>query len=74
MLWRLIPSKAAVWGLFAAIGAILAVWLRIDAKADQKRNTIIEDYENAEDIQERVSNSRADPDRLRRYEDSGYRD
>lgn len=74
MLRHLIPSKAAIYAALAALGAALMAWLRIDARRDQRRNAEIKDYEHAEDIEARVSDNRADPDRLRPFEDSGFRD
>lgn len=74
MLWRLIPSKAALWAALSALGALLLAWLRIDAKRDQRRSAQLKDYEHAEDINARVSDNRADPERLRKYEDAGWRD
>ena len=74
MLWRLIPSKAALWAVLAALGAAFMAWLRMDARRDQRRNAQLKDYEHADDIENRVSDSRADPDRLRPFEGASYRD
>ena len=74
MLWRLIPSKAALWAALSALGVLLLAWLRMDAKRDQRRDAQLKDYEHAEDIENRVSDSRADPDRLRPFEGAGWRD
>jgi hypothetical protein len=74
MLSRLIPSKAALYAFLAAFGAGVIAWLRLDAKRDQRRDAQIKDYENAEDIETRVTDNRADPERLRKYEDTGWRD
>ena len=74
MLWRLIPSKAALWAALSAAAALLLAWLRIDARRDARRDAEIKDYKYAEDIENRVSDSRADPDRLRPFEGAGYRD
>jgi hypothetical protein len=54
--------------------ALLLAWLRLDARRDARRDVEIEDYEHAEDIENRVSADRADPDRLRPFEGAGYRD
>ena len=39
MLWRLIPSKAALWAALSALGVLLLAWLRMDAKRDARRDT-----------------------------------
>ena len=74
MPWRLIASKAALWAALSALGVLLLTWLRFDAKRDQRRKSQLEDYEHAEDINARVSDNRADPERLRKYDDAGWRD
>ena len=66
MLWRLIPSKAALWAALSALGVLLLTWLRLDAKRDQRRKSQLEDYEHAEDIEDAVTRDRADPERLRK--------
>lgn len=71
---RFIPTKAAIWAALSAAAALFLAWLRIDAKRDQRHDAQIKDYENAEDIEARISDDRADPERLRKYEDAGYRD
>ena len=60
----------------AMIGAVLLGVLAIYGKGrrDQRRDAQLEDYEHAEDIEGRVDDSRADPDRLRKYDDAGWRD
>ena len=37
MLRRLIPSKAAIYAVLAALGAAFMAWLRIDARRDERR-------------------------------------
>ena len=71
---RFIPSKAALWAALSAAAALLLAWLRLDARRDARRDAEIKDYEHAEDIGNRVSADRADPDRLRPFEGAGYRD
>ena len=71
---RLIPSKAAIWAALCAIAALFLAWLRIDARRDARRDAEIKDYKHAEDIENRVSADRAEPDRLRPFEGAGYRD
>jgi len=71
---RFIPSKAAIWAALSAIAVVLLAWLRMDARRDQRRDAELKDYEHAEGIEARVSDSRADPERLRPFEDAGYRD
>ena len=73
-MYRFIPTKAAIWAALSAVAALFLAWLRIDAKRDQQRDAQIKDYENAEDIETRVTDNRSDPDRLREYEGTGYRD
>ena len=41
-------------------------------KGDQRRDALIKDYEHAEDINARVSDNRADPEWLRKYDDAGW--
>ena len=74
MLRLIIPSKAKMWTALSACAALFLTWLRFDARRDQRRDAENKDYEHAEDIQDRVSDNRADPDRLRQYEGAGYRD
>ncbi len=71
---RFLPSKAAIWAALSAIAAVFLAWLRMDARRDQRRDAELKDYEHAEDIEARVSYNRADPERLRPFEDAGYRD
>jgi len=71
---RFLPSKAAIWAALSAIAAAFLAWLRMDARRDQRRDAELKDYEHAEDIEARVSDNRADPERLRPFEDAGYRD
>lgn len=74
MMLRFLPSKAAIWAALSALAALFVAWLRIDARRDQRRDAEIKDYEHAEDIEARVSDNRADPERLRPFEDAGFRD
>ena len=74
MLWRLIPSKTAIYALLTALGAALMAWHRRDARGDQRRDAQIKDFEHAEDIADAVTRNRADPERLRSFENAGYRD
>ena len=71
---RLIPSKATMWAALSACAALFSAWLRFDARRDQRRDAQHKDYKHAEDIEDRVSDNRADPDRLRPFEGAGYRD
>ena len=71
---KFIPSKAAIYALLAALGAALMGWLRHDARRDQRRDAQIKDFEHAEDIADAVTRNRADPERLRPFDDAGYRD
>lgn len=75
MTWllRFIPSKAALWAGLAAVGGFLVFWLRKDARDDLRKENQIEDLENAAEINRRVSDGRADPERLREFDDAGYR-
>ena len=74
MLPRFLPSKAAIYAFVAAVVAGLMAFLRFDAKRDQNQKNELEDYEHAENISASVSDSRANPDRLHKYDDAGYRD
>lgn len=71
---RFLPSKVAIYAALSAILVAGLSWLRRDARRDLRRDAEIEDFENAEDIIGRVSRDRADPERVRRYEGSGWRD
>lgn len=70
----LLRSKAALWAGLAIVGAVLVALIRKDARDDLRRENKIEDLENAQDIRRRVSDSRTDPERLRQFDDAGYRD
>lgn len=37
MIWSLIPSRAKLWALLAALGAAVVAFLRFDAARDQRR-------------------------------------
>ena len=71
---RFLPSKAAIWAVLSAIAAVFLAWLRMDARRDQRRDAQIKDYEHAEGIEDAVTRNRADPERLRKYDNAGYRD
>ena len=71
---RLIPSRAAIIGALAAVFAALLAWARRDARQDLKRKIERKDIQNAKDISDRVSSGRADPQRVRPYDNAGYRD
>ena len=68
------PSRANIWAALPAVAVLFAAWLRFDARRDQRRDAENKDYKHAEDIEDRVSDNRADPDRLRPFEGAGYRD
>lgn len=71
---RLIPSRAAVFAALAAAIAALLVWVRRDAQRDLTSDLERDDLTHANDIENRVSDARADPDGLRPFKDAGYRD
>ncbi len=71
---RLIPTRAALWAALVAAGAISLAWLRRDAARDAHNRSELEDLRHADDIEDRVARNRTDPGRLRKYEDSGWRD
>lgn len=75
-LWGLIPTRARIWGFLVTAGigllAIGAVVIRQDARRDQKQKGRIDDYENAEDIRDRVRND--PPNRVREFDGAGWRD
>ena len=71
---RLIPSKAAIIAALSALGAVFLAWLRRDAKRDAIREIKQKDYEHAEDIERRVTDSRTDPERVQSFDGRGYRD
>lgn len=60
---------AAILAFFSAIG----VWLKIgnDAKTRERLKGKVADYENAEDIRDRVRDA---DDRLRDHDGDGWRD
>ncbi len=74
VLARLIPSKAALYAGLAALGAVVMAMIRRDARRDERRDAQLKDHEHAEDIEDDVARSRADPERLRKYEGAGWRD
>lgn len=53
-LLRFIPSRAAIWGVLAAIGGFFILWLRRDAKEDVRKELKEKDWENAKEIRDRV--------------------
>ena len=67
-------SKTKFYGALAFLVALFLALVRADARRDQRNKSKIKDYKHAHDIQDRVSDDRNDPDRLRRFEGSGYRD
>jgi hypothetical protein len=72
---RFIPTRAAIAGALVAIFAALMAWARRDARNDLAQETELEDLKNADEIRDRVSDSRADPERLRDdLGGAGYRD
>ena len=71
---RLIPSKAAIIAALSAVGAVFLAWQRRDAKRDAIREIKQKDYEHAEDIERRVTDSRTDPERVQSFDGRGYRD
>ena len=71
---RFIPTRAAIWGAVAAFLAAAVAWARRDARKDQAQEAELEDLKHADEIRDRVSDNRADPDRMRPYDDAGYRD
>tara|TARA_R110002124_G_C8938854_1_gene512532 strand:- start:27 stop:257 length:231 start_codon:yes stop_codon:yes gene_type:complete len=76
MTWiaRLIPSRAALAAALAALAAALFAWARRDARQDTLSQLKEKDQDNAKEIRDRVSDSRADPERLRPFDGAGWRD
>lgn len=77
MLTRLLARiTGPLLALLSAVGAGLLLGLRLSARSRKidRLETELEDFEHAEDIEDRVSRARADPERLRKYDDAGYRD
>lgn len=64
MIWRFLAGL-----LRPIVEKVLAYW---KGRADAKRDARLEDYENAADIRDRVARDRSE--RLRRYDDAGWRD
>ena len=71
---RFIPTRSAIVALVTAVFAALFAWARHDARQDLKQELKQEDLNHAKDISDRVSDDRADPDRVQPYSDAGYRD
>ena len=67
-------AKLMFWGALAAAGALFIAHQRRDAVKDERVESKIEDLENANEILERVNDSHADPERLREFDNSGFRD
>jgi hypothetical protein len=65
---KIYGGAAIVLGLVAGYFAI-----RKDAVKDDRKDAKIEDLENAQDIQRRASDATSD-ERLRKYDDAGWRD
>ena len=73
MRWfRQIPGAA--WGVLVALAALAIRWLRTDAARDARRTDQLKDLNHANDIKDRVDRSRTVPDRVRKFQDRGYRD
>ena len=76
-LFALIPSRAKLYGL-AALAFALGIlgWRKAGINVALRRERMaqtLKDYEHADEIEHRVDDSRSDADRLRKYDDSGYR-
>ena len=67
-------SKLKTAGVLLVAIIVAAFKVRNDARRDERRDAQIKDYENAQSIDAAVRDIRNDPDRLRKYEDAGYRD
>ena len=77
MIWAALAWLRSSWiGKAAgiALAALAAIALiRRDAARDARREDKLKDHEHADEIDDRVA--RADtPDRLRKYDDAGWRD
>ena len=64
----------ALWGLIMAAAGVAIAWLRRDAARDARKTDQLKDLKNAKTIKDRVARNRALPERLRKYQDRGYRD
>lgn len=71
---RFIPSRAAILAALTAAFAAFLAWVRRDTRQKLTSNLERNDLEHANDIENRVSDARADPDSLRPFKDAGYRD
>jgi hypothetical protein len=71
---RFLPSRAAIYAALAALLAFFVSWLRRDARQDALHQLEKKDQENATAIDTRVRDDRADPERLRPFDDAGWRD
>jgi len=75
LITRFVPSKIVLYSALAAFGASALAWIRWDAKRDYAKKLELDDYEHAEDIENRVAHDRSAPDeRLRKYDSAGWRD
>ena len=63
-----------LWALLGLIAAVAGLWLRSLLRAARFERMKIDnkDHENAEDIRDRVSRDLSD--RVRKYDDAGWRD
>ena len=73
-----LPDRTKLYAL-AALAFVLGLlgWRRAGIKAALERERLdrkLKDYAHADEIEDRVDRSRADPDRLRKYDDAGYRE
>ena len=76
-LFALIPSRAKIYGL-AVLAFALGIlgWRKAGINVALRRERMaqtLKDYKHADEIEHRVDDSRSDADRLRKYDDSGYR-
>lgn len=71
---KLMPSSAAIWAALAGAAAASIAWLTRSARNRAVTDLKQMDHDHAEIIEERVSRSRADDERLRPFDGAGWRD
>lgn len=73
-LLKLLPGGAVIWAALAGAIAAAGAWLSRRARINAEISAKQEDHEHAEALEDRISRSRADDDRLRPFDNSGWRD
>lgn len=71
-LGALVPAPVKRWGAYILLGLLAILWIRRDAVREDKLKDELDAYKEADRIRRRVRDNL--DDRLRRYDDAGWRD